>query len=153
MFDKFTHDASRVIFFARYEAGEAGSSTIETEHLLMALFRPGSLKLASRFLKDVSQAGSIRSAAESRIVNRGPVPRAVDLPLSKECKDILHHALNEATALNHPSVGPEHLLLGLLRESNSVGATILHEYGLDEEKIRKELSIGARPVSDDGVSS
>jgi len=39
MFERFTARARRVIFFARYEASVFGSNTIETHHLLLALFR------------------------------------------------------------------------------------------------------------------
>jgi len=39
MFERYTESARRVIFFARYEASSLGSTTIETEHLLLGLLR------------------------------------------------------------------------------------------------------------------
>src|SRR5664280_267950 len=39
MFERYTEKARRVIFFARYEASQFGSPYIETEHLLLGLFR------------------------------------------------------------------------------------------------------------------
>ena len=36
MFEKYTEKARRVIFFARYEASQLGSRSIETEHVLLA---------------------------------------------------------------------------------------------------------------------
>ena len=39
MFEKYTEKARRVIFFARYEASQFGSPTIEAEHLLLGLIR------------------------------------------------------------------------------------------------------------------
>jgi ATP-dependent Clp protease ATP-binding subunit ClpC len=39
MFERYTQQARRVIFFARYEASEVASSSIQTEHLLLALLR------------------------------------------------------------------------------------------------------------------
>ena len=39
MFERYTERARRVIFFARYEASQLGSRTIETEHLLLGLIR------------------------------------------------------------------------------------------------------------------
>jgi ATP-dependent Clp protease ATP-binding subunit ClpA len=49
MFERYTEKARRVIFFARYEASQFGSETIETEHLLLGLFREDR-DLALRFL-------------------------------------------------------------------------------------------------------
>ena len=42
MFERFTEQARRVLFFARYEASQAGSTAIATEHLLLGLLREGS---------------------------------------------------------------------------------------------------------------
>jgi len=39
MFERYTEKARRVIFFARYEASQFGSPDIESEFLLLAMFR------------------------------------------------------------------------------------------------------------------
>ena len=39
MFERYTEKARRSIFFARYEASQFGSHEIDTEHLLLGLFR------------------------------------------------------------------------------------------------------------------
>ena len=41
MFERYTERARRVLFFARYEASEFGSHSIETEHVLLGLVREG----------------------------------------------------------------------------------------------------------------
>ena len=41
MFERYTERARRVLFFARYEASQLGSISIESEHLLLALVREG----------------------------------------------------------------------------------------------------------------
>ena len=41
MFERYTERARRVLFFARYEASQLGSISIETEHLLLGLLREG----------------------------------------------------------------------------------------------------------------
>ena len=41
MFERYTERARRVLFFARYEASQLGSVSIETEHLLLGLIREG----------------------------------------------------------------------------------------------------------------
>ena len=49
MFERYTERARRVLFFARYEASQLGSITIETEHLLLGLIREGKGLTESNF--------------------------------------------------------------------------------------------------------
>ncbi len=144
MFERYTERARRVIFFARYEASQFGSTTIETEHLLLGLIREDK-NLTNRFLRNSSSIESIRKEIEGRTTIREKVSTSIDLPLSNECKRILAYAAEEAERLNHRHIGTEHLLLGILREEKSVAAEILHERGLRLNAIREEL---ARSVVD-----
>jgi ATP-dependent Clp protease ATP-binding subunit ClpC len=41
MFERFTEQARRTLFFARYKASRLGVPSIETEHLLLGLIREG----------------------------------------------------------------------------------------------------------------
>src|SRR5438552_3157281 len=144
MFERYTERARRVIFFARYEASQFGSTTIETEHLLLGLIREDK-NLTNRFLRNHSSIESIRKEIEGRATIREKVSTSIDLPLSNECKRILAYAAEEAERLNHRHIGTEHLLLGILREEKCVAAEILHERGLRLNAIREEL---ARSVVD-----
>jgi ATP-dependent Clp protease ATP-binding subunit ClpC len=51
MFERYTEKARRVIFYARYEASEFGSSAIEAEHLLLGLLREEGC-FAAKILRD-----------------------------------------------------------------------------------------------------
>jgi ATP-dependent Clp protease ATP-binding subunit ClpC len=144
MFERYTERARRVIFFARYEASQFGSTTIETEHLLLGLIREDK-NLTTRFLRNSSSIENIRKEIEGRTTIREKVSTSIDLPLSNECKRILAFAAEEAERLNHRHIGTEHLLLGILREEKCVAAEILHERGLRLNAIREEL---ARSVVD-----
>jgi Clp amino terminal domain, pathogenicity island component/NTF2 fold immunity protein len=139
MFERYTERARRAIFFARYEASQFGSVTIETEHLLLGLIREDKL-LTNRFLRNDASIESIRKEIEGRTPIRERVPTSVDLPLSMECKRILAYAAEEAERLNHHHIGTEHLLLGILREENSLAAQVLWERGLRLNAIRDELA-------------
>ena len=144
MFERYTERARRVIFFARYEASQFGSTTIETEHLLLGLIREDK-NLTNRFLRNQSSIENIRKEIEGRTTIREKVSTSIDLPLSNECKRILAYAAEEAERLNHRHIGTEHLLLGILREEKCVAGEILHERGLRLNAIREEL---ARSVVD-----
>src|SRR5579884_2001789 len=139
MFEKYTEKARRVIFFARYEASQFGSSYIETEHLLLGLLREDKA-LTNRFLRSHTSIESIRKQIEGRTTIREKVSTSVDLPLSQECKRVLAYAAEEAERLSHKHIGTEHLLMGLLREEKSFAAEILHERGLRLSALREELN-------------
>jgi ATP-dependent Clp protease ATP-binding subunit ClpA len=154
MFERYTERARRVIFFARYEAAQFGSTTIETEHLLLGLIREDK-NLTNRFLRSVSSVESLRKEIEVRTTIREKVSTSIDLPLSTECKRILAYAAEEAEQLNHRHIGTEHLLLGILREEKCLAAKILQERGLRLDVIREELARVAvdRQVSTDPINS
>ncbi len=139
MFERYTEKARRVIFFARYEASQLGSPYIETEHMLLGLLREDKA-LTNRFLRSHASVESIRKQIEGHTTIREKVATSVDLPLSDEGKRVLAYAAEEAEQLSHKHIGPEHLLLGLLREEKCFAAEILHERGLRLSTVREELA-------------
>ena len=138
MFERYTEKARRAIFFARYEASHFGSSYIETEHLLLGLFREDKA-LANRFLRSDAAIESIRKRIEAHTSIRENVSTSVDLPLSHECKRVLAYGAEEAERLNHKHIGTPHLLLGLLREEKSFATQLLREQGLTLDSVREEV--------------
>src|SRR6187200_1495596 len=98
MFERYTERARRVIFFARYEASQFGSTSIETEHLLLGLLRED-VHVSSRFVPS-ADAPSIRKEVGRRLVVREKVSTSIDLPLSNEGKRILAYAAEETERLN-----------------------------------------------------
>ncbi|MGH9388791.1 MAG: Clp protease N-terminal domain-containing protein, partial [Vicinamibacteria bacterium] len=139
MFERYTERAKRVIFFARYEAAQLGSNSIETEHLLLGLIREGKGLTSRIFAKSHLSMESIRKEIEGRIVIRDQVSTSVEIPLSPESKRVLTFAAEEAERLVHNYIGTEHILLGILREEKSVAATILHERGLRINTVREDI--------------
>ena len=94
MFERFTEKARRVIFFARYEASQYGSMTIETEHLLLGLFREDQT-LARKFLGEKGGAQSLREEIESQITRGERISTSVEVPLSAECKQHSQRSLRK----------------------------------------------------------
>src|SRR5215831_12498724 len=141
MFERYTERARRVIFFARYEASQFGSTTIETEHLLLGLIREDK-NLTNRFLRNHSSIESIRKEIEGRTTIREKVSTSIDLPLSNECKRILAYSAEEAERLNHRHIGIAHLLLGILREEKCVAAQALlgkiHTLGTIRDQLARQ---------------
>jgi ATP-dependent Clp protease ATP-binding subunit ClpC len=139
MFERYTERARRVLFFARYEATQLGSTSIETEHLLLGLIREGKGLTSRIFARSHLSLESIRKEIEGRTVFREKVSTSVEIPFSAETKRVLTFAAEEADRLLHTYIGTEHLLLGILREERSVAASILYEKGMRLASVRDDI--------------
>jgi len=139
MFERYTERARRVLFFARYEATQLGSTSIETEHLLLGLIREGKGLTSRIFARSHLSLESIRKEIEGRTVFQEKVSTSVEIPFSAETKRVLQFAAEEADRLLHTYIGTEHLLLGILREERSVAASILYEKGMRLASVREDI--------------
>jgi hypothetical protein len=139
MFERFTEKARRVIFFARYEASQYGSSLIEPEHILLGLLREDYAMLR-QFFGPPNVATQIREEVE-KVIQRGePIPTHVEVPLSAESKKLLNLAAEEAERLAHKHIGTEHFLLAILRLPDSLAAKLLFARGAKPAIIREQMA-------------
>jgi len=143
MFERYTEKARRVIFFARFEASQYGSPYIETEHLLLGILREAKT-IVHRYLKPERFGEGIREQIAAHSTFREKISTSVDLPLSNECKRVLAYAAEESMRVGDQVIGPEHLLLGLLREKDCFAASLLTERGVELARLRQALSEGQR---------
>jgi ATP-dependent Clp protease ATP-binding subunit ClpC len=139
MFERYTENARRALFFARYEASELGDLVINTEHLLLGLVRSGT---AARIFADrgVSLQDIRRDIEKSRAASADRVATSVEIPFDREAKVALQFAAEEADRLAHHHIGTEHLLLGLLRAEESSAAAILINHGLRLPELREVVA-------------
>ena len=71
-----------------------------------------------------------------------PAPRKKSVfgsSLSPRAKKVLELGLREAIQLHHRSIGPEHILLGLIREGEGLAALILTRAGVSLQSVREQL--------------
>src|SRR5215203_5280439 len=141
MFERYTEKARRVIFFARYEALQYGLQVISPEHILLGLMREDKT-LSARFFpfRNSLSVEAVRREVEERITFKERIPQSAELHLSNETKRILALAAEESRKLKNRHIGPEHLLLGVLREEKSIAAEILFGYGLRLQDARDEIA-------------
>ena len=139
MFERYTERARRVIFFARYEASQLGSRTIETEHLVLGLIRENNGLTGQLLYRSKIEPEDIRSEIEARTRVREKISTSVEIPLSVESKRVLAYAAEEAEKMFHKYIGTEHILLGLLREKKSLASRILLEKGMRLTTAREDL--------------
>jgi ATP-dependent Clp protease ATP-binding subunit ClpC len=114
MFDRYTEDSRKVIFFARYEASRLGSPVLETGHLWLGLLRQNK-KLMKRLAPKIT-VESIHQQLEPQDLNAERVSMTVEMPLSDAAKRALASATEEADGHGQKYITSEYLVLALLRE-------------------------------------
>ncbi len=140
MYERFTDRARKVIMqLANQEAVRFNHEYIGTEHLLLGIVKEGS-GVAAHVPKGLDvDLIKIRLEVE-KIVQPGPEKVTLGkFPQTLGAKKVIEYAMEEARNLNHPYVGTEHLLLGLLQDSEGVAAQVLSDSGLQSEGIRNEI--------------
>lgn len=148
MFERYTEEARRVIFFARYEASALASPYIEAEHLLLGMMRE-TRGMFFRFMISPETMSRIRKdiEARSRAAQGDPsLPTSVDLPVSPAGMLVLSKAAEEAALVDDKQVTPEHLLFGLLLLEDCPLVTMLRGYGISYESVKNQ-EVGRPAVS------
>jgi hypothetical protein len=136
---RFTDHVRKVMQLANQEAQRFNHEYIGTEHILLGLVKEGS-GVAANVLKNLDiDLRKIRLEVE-KIVQSGPdMVTMGKLPQTPRAKLVIDLAIEEARNLNHKYVGTEHLLLGLLREQETVASQVLRNLGLKLSDVRKEV--------------
>ncbi|MGA7420707.1 MAG: Clp protease N-terminal domain-containing protein [Acidimicrobiales bacterium] len=138
MFERFTDRARRVLVLAKEEGRQLNHSFIGTEHILLGLIgeRDG---IAAQALRRLEISGTaVRAKVEETIGPSGSFPSGPP-PFTPRAKKVLELALREALQLGHSYIGTEHLLLGVVREGNGVGARVLVSLGADLPRVRQQV--------------
>ena len=138
-FDRFSDRGKRVLALAQDEAIRHNHNYIGTEHLLAALLRDGDT-VAARALTSLGiELEKVRTALE-RIIGRGDRPTsASEITLSPRTKKVIELSIDEARRMGQPNLGPEHILLGLIREGEGIASGIIESLGVDLSALRAKL--------------
>jgi len=139
MFDKFTNRAKQVIKLAKKEAQRLNHNYLGTEHVLLGLLKLGQ-GVAVNVLRNLNiDFETVRSEVE-KLVGFGPEIQVYGDPaLTGKVKKVFEYANEEAANLNHNYVGTEHLLLGLLKQTDGVAAQVLENLNVNLNEVRKEV--------------
>ncbi len=135
--ERFTQRARRVLSLAQEEAERLQHNYIGTEHLLLGLMREEG-GVAGRVLRDLGlEQRRVEELVErlTRATTRTP---SSQLDLSPGTKRVLELAVDEARRMGHHYIGTEHLLLGLVRQSEGVAIDVLKRLGVSPEEVRRQ---------------
>jgi len=141
MFERFTEEARHVVVMAQEEARSLGHAYIGTEHILLGLLRVEE-ELGGDGQRPLEAVGvSMTEAREriARIVGRGEEVTSGQIPFTPRAKKVLELALREALGLGHNWIGPEHVLLGVVREGDGVAYRVLLDLDVDSAAVRDRV--------------
>src|SRR5271157_4928857 len=138
MFERFTDRARRVVVLAQEEARMLHHNYTGTEHILLGLIREGE-GVAAQALESLGiSLEAVRQQVEG-IICQGQQAPSGHIPFTPRAKKALELSLREALQLGHSYIGPEHMLLGLVREGDGVAAQVLVSLGADLGQVRREV--------------
>ena len=137
---KFTKKAEKAIQYADEIATSMGHDYIGTEHILYGLVKEGS-GIASKVLENqgvtpekvlekIEMFIGVNEENENMISTMGFTPRT---------KRVIENAFREARKLGSDYIGTEHLLIGIMREGDSVAVRIMMELNIDPQKLYNEI--------------
>lgn len=139
MFERFTDRARIVMALANQEACRFNQEYIGTEHIFLGLLKEGSgagATVLRNFNVDLlkMQKEITKSMAEGTEMNK-----AGKLPHTMKAKMAIEHAIGEARALNHDYIGTEHLLLGIMRETEGITAQVMKRHNITYEQVKEKI--------------
>lgn len=146
MFERFTEHARAVMLRANQEAQQFGHESVGTEHLLWGLAREVHGVAAAVLQHFHVDLKPLRKEVETLLACRPHVEVIEKLAQTEHTKNVIHYAVEEARSLGHNYIGTEHLLLGLMRDSEATSAQVLTNLGLNLEAVREEVRRLAPPT-------
>ncbi|HAW49708.1 TPA: ATP-dependent Clp protease ATP-binding subunit ClpC [bacterium] len=140
MFERFTERARRILAIAQDEAKRLGHDYLGTEHILLGLISEGE-GVAAEILRNLGvDLEGLKMAIEKEVPSGGSLAIMGNVPFTPHAKKVLELAMEEARNLGHNYIGTEHLLFGIIKEEESVGAKILAKLGVTLERAKKEMA-------------
>ena len=137
--NRFTPNAQKVIVFAQEEAKRLSHDYMGSEHILLGIT---SLEesVAARALKSLNvDLRKLRSKIEEAAPQGDSMMLLGEIPFTPRAKKVLEYAVEEAQKMGHSYIGTEHILLGLIREEEGIGARILQHMGVKFNAVRDEI--------------
>ena len=143
MFERFTDQARRVVVLAQEEARSLGHAYIGTEHILLGLLSEGE-GLAAKALGALEITLDAARAQVAEMIGEGTGQPSGHIPFTPRTKKVLELSLREAQRLGDSYIGTEHILLGIAREGEGVGAQVMDRLGASTDRVLAQVLLTAR---------
>ena len=138
MFDRLTEKAKEALNYAEEAALEMGQNYVGTEHLLVGLIREKD-GVAGKILEANNVTDEQVIEKIDALIGTGEPISGINPEATPRTKRVIENSYREARSMGHNYVGTEHLLIAVLRESESIGVKILLELGVSPQKLYNEI--------------
>ncbi len=134
---KFTIRAQKALEIAHEIALELGHKYIGTEHVLYGLVAEGT-GIASKVLDNQNVTPeAIRDKIEELIGGEETISET--LGFTPRTKRVIENAFREARKLGSEYIGTEHILVGIMREADSIAVRIMLDLNINPQKLYNEI--------------
>lgn len=138
MEEQFSEKINQILKYSRDEAVRLGNDYIGTEHILLGIIKDGD-NLAIKILQKLgADLEDISQEIESSVGTNNAVP-IQNIPFTKQLEKVLKRTSNEAKIYKSEVIGPEHLLLSILRDEDNIAAKILNNFSINYDLASKSL--------------
>ena len=138
---KFTNSAEIALEIANEIAAKLGHNYIGTEHLLYGLVEEAN-GVASKVLANqgITSAEVLKEIEDLIGINEEASITDIDaIGFTPRTKRVIENAFMEARRLNSQYIGTEHLLVGIMREGDSVAVRIMMNLNVNPQKLYNEI--------------
>ena len=147
---RFTARAEKALEIANDLALELGHNYIGTEHILYGLCKEGT-GVASKVLENQNITDEDVLREIEMLIGVGePLSENDSLGFTPRSKRIIENSFVEARKLGSEFIGTEHLLIGIMREGDSVAVRIMMDLGVDPRKLYNEI---VKVINEDGADA
>ena len=135
---KFTGRAEEAIKIANEIAVKLGHSYVGTEHILYGLTKEGK-GVASKVLENQNIIPDTVLNKMEELIGVGDKTTKTSMGLTPRAKKVIENSFKEAKKINSEYIGTEHLLIGIMREGDSVAVRIMIDLNVNSQKLYNEL--------------
>lgn len=137
---RFTQSAIKVLKLAQYEAKHLKHAHVGTEHILLGLLHEGT-NVAAKALSSIGiDLYTVRQRVHELVEKEDfDDLETEEIGYSPEAKTIMEYAVEQAQALGHDYIGTEHILLGIIYDTESIACEILISLGTDLDIIHDAI--------------
>lgn len=137
----------QVVHLAHKEAAFFQHRDVRPEHLLLSILAiPEAVGHRLLRRQGLNPQVVLREVVSQLFIGHTTDPQAISL--STEARAVLDAAVTAAQLSGAPYVGTDHLLLGILDQSDSVASGVLLQLGLNSDLLRRQIVALYRDVGD-----
>ena len=136
---KFTKSGEKVLEIANELAIELGHNYIGTEHILYGLACEES-GVASKVLEKQNVTPETVIEKIEELIGVNTMNQAIVMGFTPRTKKIIENAFLEAKKLGSDYIGTEHLLIGIMKEGDSIAVRIMLDLGVNPEELYEDIN-------------